>query len=158
MCRIILVRGIPGSGKTTIAKEFKGFTHLESDMFFEKNGIYVYDHLKIKQAHDWCISSAKNALDRGERVVVSNTFIRLYELKRYIDLRYVDVCTTETQSCANPQLNQLNISATGSLSAGTMTPMTLETAFSPFESGYDQATGTVISPGSGNVAEYAFPL
>ena len=88
MCRIILVRGIPGSGKTTIAKEFKGFTHLESDMFFEKNGIYAYDHLKIKQAHDWCISSAKNALDRGERVVVSNTFIRLYELKRYIDFGY----------------------------------------------------------------------
>ena len=85
---IVLVRGLPGSGKTTIAKKMKGYVHLEADMFFEVNGIYVYDYLKIKEAHDWCVSKAKLELEQGNNVVVSNTFIKAFELKRYIDFQY----------------------------------------------------------------------
>ena len=85
---IVLVRGLPGSGKTTIAQKMEGYIHLEADMFFVVNGIYVYDHLKIKEAHDWCVSKAKSELDQGNNVVVSNTFVKLFELKRYIDFQY----------------------------------------------------------------------
>lgn len=69
---------------------------------------------------------------------------------------YTETCDSGTTSCVNPQLNQFTISSTGSLTPGSMTPVSMETAFSPFEAGYDQTTGTVISPGNSTLAEYAF--
>lgn len=92
MGEIILVRGLPGSGKSTMAKKIvaakKDFVHLETDMFFEKEGIYEYDSTKIKEAHDWCVSTAKRALEEGKSVVISNTFIKIWEMKRYIDFGF----------------------------------------------------------------------
>jgi predicted kinase len=85
---IVLVRGLPGSGKSTYAKGLAGYTHLEADMYFEVDGQYVYDKSKINAAHNWCVESAKKALEQGENVVVSNTFIKLWELKKYINLGY----------------------------------------------------------------------
>lgn len=85
---IILIRGLPGSGKSTIAKQMIGYVHLEADMFLEVGGIYVYDASKVSQAHDWCIASAKTALENGENVVVSNTFVKLWELERYVNLGF----------------------------------------------------------------------
>lgn len=85
---LILIRGLPGSGKTTMAKAMIGYIHFEADMQFEVDGIYVYDKSKIKAAHDWCVNSAQQALKEGKNVVVSNTFIKIWELKRYIDLGF----------------------------------------------------------------------
>jgi predicted kinase len=85
---IVLIRGISGSGKSTRAKEFAGYVHLEADMYLIKDGIYTYDHTKIRAAHDWCLNSAKQALEQGRNVVVSNTFVKIWELQRYIDLGF----------------------------------------------------------------------
>lgn len=85
---ILLIRGLPGSGKTTKATVMNGYRHLEADQFLEVNGEYVYDASKVKLAHDWCVSTAKECLEQGLNVVVSNTFVRLWELQRYIDLGF----------------------------------------------------------------------
>jgi predicted kinase len=85
---ILLIRGLPGSGKSTKAKTMVGYRHLEADQFLEVNGEYVYDASKVKHAHDWCVSTAKEYLDQGHNVVVSNTFIKIWEMKRYIALGY----------------------------------------------------------------------
>lgn len=85
---IVLIRGLPGSGKTTKATVMNGYRHLEADQFLEVNGEYVYDASKIRLAHDWCVSTAKECLEQGLNVVVSNTFVRLWEMKRYIDLGF----------------------------------------------------------------------
>ena len=85
---IVLIRGLPGSGKSTKAKTMINHVHLEADMFFEKNGVYLYDASKIKEAHDWCVNSAMENLSNGKNVVVSNTFVKVWEMKRYFDLGY----------------------------------------------------------------------
>jgi predicted kinase len=85
---IVLIRGLPGSGKSTMAKTFENHLHFEADMFFEIDGVYVYDPAKIKDAHNWCFASAKSALEQGKNVVISNTFVKLWEMRRYIDLGF----------------------------------------------------------------------
>jgi adenylate kinase family enzyme len=48
---IYLVRGIPGSGKSTFAKSLGG-THFETDQFFMVDGKYNFDGSKLKEAHN----------------------------------------------------------------------------------------------------------
>ena len=87
--RLVLIRGIPGSGKTTIAKNnFSDMILMEADMFFEGDGGYNYDHSKIKIAHQWCQRTTKNLLDYGYDVVVANTFTRVWEMQPYLDMGY----------------------------------------------------------------------
>lgn len=83
---ITLVRGLPGSGKTTIAKAISaetGAKHLEADMFFMENGVYLFDGNKIKEAHGWCQRNASDSLSQGHCVVVSNTFVKKWEMDAY---------------------------------------------------------------------------
>lgn len=83
--QLILIRGLPGSGKSTRAKALGmvGFEHFEADMFFERDGVYEYDSSRIREAHAWCQKMARQALACGKRVVVSNTFTRLQEMEPY---------------------------------------------------------------------------
>ena len=85
---IVLIRGLPGSGKSTLAKTMFGYEHFEADMFLMVEGQYVYDALKVKAAHDWCVARAKDSLDKGLNVVISNTFVKVWEMDRYIKLGY----------------------------------------------------------------------
>jgi len=86
--KIVLVRGLPGSGKTEMAKRMVGYVHLEADMYFNVNGKYIYDAAKVRDAHDWCLANAKAALEQGKNVVVANTFAKRWELERYTSLGY----------------------------------------------------------------------
>jgi hypothetical protein len=81
--RLFLIRGVPGSGKTTYAKTLGVADHYEADMWFEQNG--GYDPSKIKQAHEWCRQKAVAAMRDKRDVVVANTFTRLWEMKPYKD-------------------------------------------------------------------------
>jgi len=80
-----LIRGLPGSGKTTLAKQYNCL-HLEADMYFIKNEHYNFDKHQLQKAHQWCLSQTEMALKNNMDVVVSNTFIQLWELERYIKL------------------------------------------------------------------------
>lgn len=85
--KLLLVRGVPGSGKTTLAKIMHDFYHVEADMYFvNEAGYYLYDHTKIGLAHDWCQRKAAQWLEKGWNVVVSNTFTRLWEMEPYIKM------------------------------------------------------------------------
>jgi len=86
---IVLIRGVPGSGKSTIAsKEFPRHILVEADQFFIIDGIYKHDREKIQDAHKWCHATAKAALEAGNDVVVANTFVRLWELKPYFSFGF----------------------------------------------------------------------
>lgn len=86
MQQFILVRGLPGSGKTTLASNLIGFAHFEADMFFMREGEYKFDPSLIPQAHQWCQDHTRMALAGGENVVVSNTFIQNWEMEPYFKM------------------------------------------------------------------------
>jgi predicted kinase len=79
---LTLIRGLPGSGKSTAAKNMKYF-HLEADMYFMRGGEYQFDASKLGAAHGWCQNAARSALECGMDVVVSNTFTQHWEMDPY---------------------------------------------------------------------------
>ncbi len=84
---IYLVRGIPGSGKSTFAKTLGG-EHYEADMFFiDANGEYKFDGSKIKWAHEWCQDMVyMDMIKEIPKIVVSNTFTQEWEMRPYFEL------------------------------------------------------------------------
>lgn len=83
---LFLVRGVPGSGKSTFAKSLGG-VHFESDMFFMQDGEYKFNITEIKKAHEWCRESVEYELAKfTPKVVVSNTFTQEWEMEPYFDL------------------------------------------------------------------------
>jgi predicted kinase len=85
MKQLILLRGLPGSGKSTVAKLFDKALHFEADMYFlDADGNYQFDASKIKNAHNWCRHSVMDAMKEGHPiVVVSNTFTQEWEMEVY---------------------------------------------------------------------------
>lgn len=86
--QLMLIRGLPGSGKTTLAKRIiygKGtWKHIETDLYWGDD--YRFDITKIKQAHEWCQKHTKMHLNFGYNVIVSNTFTQRWELEPYLDI------------------------------------------------------------------------
>ena len=90
MSTLRIVRGLPGSGKSTFAKEYlsgeSNMVHLEADMYHvNTNGDYDWHAENLKKSHEWCFESTKIFLNNGIEVVVSNTFTTHKEMKPYID-------------------------------------------------------------------------
>lgn len=88
---LLLIRGIPGSGKTTIAKKYvdKWYKHYEADMFFvDKEGKYNFDSSSLGLAHEWCQVNAAQSLRAGHNVVVANTFIKEISVYAYVEMAH----------------------------------------------------------------------
>ena len=85
---LIFFRGLPGSGKSHLAKRyFGGLLHLEADMFCFKDGIYVFSKDQLKVNHALCQAFCNDALKfTGCDVMVSNTFTRHWEIEPYLNL------------------------------------------------------------------------
>jgi predicted kinase len=91
MKELYLLRGIPGAGKSTLAKSIGGI-HMEADQYFMEDGKYNFDVTQLKNAHNYCQSQTKawmrtdseqvNAL----KIVVSNTFTQEWEMEAYYEM------------------------------------------------------------------------
>ena len=79
------IRGLPGSGKTTLAKLFN-FKFYEADQYFEKFNNNKFDHSLIKKAHQYCFDNVKEELQKGNSVIVSNTMTSEEEVLEYQNL------------------------------------------------------------------------
>lgn len=96
MQQLILIRGLPGVGKSTLAKIIAAgidgdCTHCETDDFFyqpDSNGYleYVFDPSELSVNHARCFKRTKQALESGSSVVVSNTFTQRWEMEGYLRL------------------------------------------------------------------------
>ena len=94
---LYIVRGIPGSGKSTFAKKLVGedFLVCEADKYFinEENGKYEFDSSKIRDAHKWCQNLVETYMrdslinDQYYReIAASNTFTQEWEMEPYFEL------------------------------------------------------------------------
>ncbi len=96
MSTLIILRGLPGSGKSSFANFiWESGTIFEADKYFyDKDGNYNFDASKLHQAHKWCQDSVKtamldNAISKGEyypEIIVSNTSTTEKELEPYLEL------------------------------------------------------------------------
>lgn len=90
MTTLTLIRGLPGSGKTslaaTICAAFPSTAPWQfeaDDYFYDDYGNYVFDPEQLRAAHEWCLRQARYQLGNKQNVVVSNTFTTLREMKEY---------------------------------------------------------------------------
>ena len=89
MTTLVILRGLPGAGKTTLAMQMARQLHfksVEADDFFYSFGVYNFDASKLGQAHTACFANTKQFLESGKSVVVSNTFTTEKEIKPYKEL------------------------------------------------------------------------
>lgn len=88
MSILAIIRGVPGTGKSTFAKTFipYGFAHYEADMYHcDPDGTYKFDMNNLYDAHRWCERNVTAQLFSGQDVVVSNTFTTFREIKHYVE-------------------------------------------------------------------------
>jgi predicted kinase len=92
---LYLIRGIPGSGKSSLARTiWNDYAICEADKFFEDEaGNYNFDPSKIRQAHVWCKEQVETRMKDNSvnpqyypEIVVSNTFTQEWELADYYKL------------------------------------------------------------------------
>lgn len=92
--KLIIMRGIPGSGKSTRAREIaKADITLKScicstdDFWLRPNGVYDINLKFIREAHAWNLDRAKKAmLDKDTNlIIIDNTNILVDHFKGYVD-------------------------------------------------------------------------
>lgn len=96
MNRLILIRGLPGSGKSSLARTILNSVRMEADNYWYRNGEYNFDATKLHIAHKCCQEECERALAywsimssteaRDKKIVVSNTFTTKKELKPYFKI------------------------------------------------------------------------
>lgn len=121
MQKLILIRGIPGSGKSTYSNKIRAhlikfgydpndIIQCEADMFFEDDeGNYNWDESKLGIAHKTCFNNAKNALSNHKIAIVSNTFVTRKSLKPYIKLASEMNAEVEVYRCTGNYQNVHNV-------------------------------------------------
>jgi predicted kinase len=82
---LVLVRGLPGSGKSTYAKSLGFPHHFENDMWWEINQV-PWCKERLFEAVRWCEEATEAAMATKEDIVVSNCFLRHCTLRHFIEL------------------------------------------------------------------------
>ncbi len=80
---LLLLRGLPGAGKTELARILGGEA-FENDDYFTIGDQYLFDAKRMHQAAAACLQNVKNAMeDRKPLICVANTFADEKELDPY---------------------------------------------------------------------------
>ena len=119
-----IMRGIPGSGKSTVAKMLtKPEFICSADDYFMKDGVYTFVQHEIGKAHQACLKkfvdllhayNAKAEYDLGFRldaedviVVVDNTNLRRWEYETYVKVAELAGWLVEFTEFVPPRDNTL---------------------------------------------------
>ena len=86
---LYIMRGCPGSGKTTLARELRGETgrvFSTDDFFVQSDGEYVFDPKKVAVYHKRNHDMAREAISEGvSPVVIDNTNTTAWEMRPYVE-------------------------------------------------------------------------
>jgi len=83
---LYIVRGIPGSGKSTFANSLD-CPVFEADMYFMNDCEYKFEADKLKLAHNWCKLRVEHSMeDDFQKIAVSNTFTQEWEMEAYYEM------------------------------------------------------------------------
>ena len=84
---LYIVRGVPGSGKTTLAKQLTSNVFEADHYFYDNDGNYNFIPSEIKEAHKECQQFVGFAMESGiQKIAVSNTFTQEWEMEPYFEL------------------------------------------------------------------------
>jgi len=83
--RVLILCGIPGSGKTTYArKAYPNHVILSADDYFMVDGVYRYDEAKLQQAHGDCLRRfIGECQGGGHDLVIDNTNTKPTDIAPY---------------------------------------------------------------------------
>ena len=89
MATLYLIRGLPGAGKSTLARlltaKCPNTKHYEADQYFMVDGEYRFNPAELYRAHFECFANTKLSLEDGFDTIVANTFTTLKEMRNYIE-------------------------------------------------------------------------
>ena len=84
---LILVRGIPGSGKSTFAKLLGRAICSADDYHIDLNGNYNWKKENLNASHEWCKRKCERFMKIGvERIIIDNTLSSEWEINPYMNM------------------------------------------------------------------------
>jgi predicted kinase len=82
MATLYLIRGAPGSGKSTLGHRL-GHAISADDYMVDADGNYAFDPARLTEVHAKCLADARRILTKGADVAVCNVFQRLQHMGPY---------------------------------------------------------------------------
>ena len=87
--KLIIIRGVSGSGKSTVAKLFgeDAVICTADDFFYDSDGNYNFNANHLSIAHEQCFRKFLRALNNPDvdTIVIANTNTQQKEFQKYID-------------------------------------------------------------------------
>lgn len=85
---LYILRGLPGSGKSTLGRKLAPNSNVAADDFMvNEEGVFTYDVTRIKEVHEKCQAQVLSWLrEKVPVIAVHNTASRFWEFEPYIKM------------------------------------------------------------------------
>lgn len=84
--KVMILRGLPGSGKSTFTRQYEGAVICSADHYFETLDGYKFNPSELPNAHAACFRKFLGALQNGhdDVIIVDNTNTTAWEISPYV--------------------------------------------------------------------------